>query len=127
MPNADPKAPYGMREDGTPKGTGWFGLLPSKDPKYPQGTVSSELSSTGNLQGPDGKPVLYPLIVPTLTHEELQHLLSGKKPTDDIYNKAEEFAAQRLKQGLSPFANLDEKVPLPKTPEQLMDEGYKGK
>ena len=127
MPDADPKAPYGMREDGTAKGNGWFGILPSKDPKYPPGAVSTELSATGNIKGPDGKPVLYPLIVPTLTHEELQHLLSGKKPTDDIYNKAEEFAAQRIKQGLSPFANPTEQMPLPKTPEQLMDEGYKGK
>ena len=120
-------APYGLREDGTAKGEGYFGVLPSTAPGYPPGTVSSELSATGDLKGPDGKPILYPLIVPTLTHEELTHLLQGKPATDDIYNKAEAHAAARIKAGLSPFAGPKDKRPRPKSEAESMDEGYQSR
>lgn len=98
-------APYGLRHSGEgAKGKGYFGELP-----HQSGSPATELSA----EHPDiGE---YPLIVPTLSHEELQHLLSGKPPTEDIYFKAEEHAERRKKQGKHPFAQPDElRYPLPK-------------
>ena len=54
------------------------------------------------------------MIVPTLTKGELDHLLSGKEPTDEIYNKAESWAKSRIEQGKSPFAEPTEvRMPVP--------------
>ena len=86
---------YGLREDGTPKGSGWLGEL-----KRPDGMVSTELSATVKI---DGKEVLIPLLVPTLTKKEVDQLLSGSGYTDATIHKAIEFAKQRIAQGLSPF------------------------
>jgi len=90
-------APYGFRhvesvnEVSMPKGKGWMGALPNQ-----AGGVSTEISSSN-----DG--ISYPLLVPTLTQAEVAHLLANKKPTDDIYRKAEQFAQYRQQQGQSPF------------------------
>lgn len=90
-------APYGFRhiesvnEVSLPKGTGWMGKLPNQ-----AGGVSTEISSNN-----DG--LSYPLLIPTLTKAEVNHLLANKEPTDEIYRKAEEFAKYRQSQGLSPF------------------------
>ena len=88
---------YGLREDGTPKGQGWFGPLPMKDNS---GKIATELSLGFDF---GGKQVLAPALVPYLTPEEVTHLLSGKKATPEIVNKAAEHAKMRMKQGLSPF------------------------
>ena len=121
MPTPE-KPAYGARLDGTSKGEGYFGKLQrTDDPK----SFSTELSASGDLKGPDNKPVLYPLLVPTLTREEIDHLLSGKKPTPDIYTKAETFAATRLKQGLSPFASSPKEiVPVPESAQQQFQQGF---
>ena len=79
------------------KGKGYFGLLPTTG-----GEVASEISST------DEQGRHYPLLVPTLTKEEIQHLLQGNNPTDEIYNKAEMWANYRRNMGLSPFASQNE-------------------
>jgi len=103
--SAEGLAPYGLRHSGEgAKGKGYFGMLPHEG-----GGSSTELSA----EHPDiGE---YPLLVPTLTREEIDHLLSGKKATDNIYFKAEEHAERRKKQGKSPFAHPDElRHPLPK-------------
>ena len=103
-------APYGMRY-GTiaPKGKGYFGEL-----KRPDGYSSTELSSEFEYKG--GK-VEYPLIVPTLSEEEINLLLSGAAPTDDILDKAESWAKSRIDSGLSPFASSmgNEKFPKPES------------
>jgi hypothetical protein len=39
-----------------------------------------------------------------LTQAEIQYLLQGNQPTNDIYNKAEMWAESRRQMGLSPFA-----------------------
>jgi len=84
------------------KGKGYFGLLPTTG-----GQVATEISST------DEQGRHYPLLVPTLTQEEIHHLLQGKQPTNDIYNKAEMWAESRRKMGLSPFATpTDMRVPM---------------
>jgi len=84
------------------KGKGYFGLLPMAG-----GQVATEISSTDE-QGRN-----YPLLVPTLTQQEIQYLLQGNQPTNDIYNKAEMWAESRRKMGLSPFAApTDMRVPM---------------
>ena len=100
-------APFGLRHSGdTAKAKGYFGLLPNIG-----GGFSTEISSESDI---NGKNVEYPLMVPTLTSDELYHLLANKEPTDDIYKKAEEYARQRLQQGLSPFASSNElRYPVP--------------
>jgi hypothetical protein len=98
-------APYGLREDGTPKGDGFLGLLKRKD-----GGVSSEISISVGI---DGKEVEIPTMVPTLSKSEVDWLLSNdiKNPQNipaPIKDKAIAFARQRIKDGLSPFAGPDE-------------------
>jgi hypothetical protein len=113
-------APYGIRyrEDlSTPtsiKGKGYMGEIPNS-----QGMPMTELSSAFNF---NGKTVQYPLIVPTLSQEELQLLQSGGNPTEDIYNKAETWAKSRLEKGLSPFATpQDVRFPIPASAPTYID------
>lgn len=86
---------YGTREDGTIKGPGFLGTL-----KRPDGKVSTELSIGVDF---DGKETLIPSLVPTLNQKEIDHMLSGKKVTREIVNKAVEHARKRMRQGKSPF------------------------
>lgn len=101
-------APYGLRytesveDPWEAKGKGFFG-----EPAREDGSVSTEISAS-NDQGS------YPLLVPTLNRKEVNLLLSGGKPTDAIYEKAEGHAAQRRALGRSPFAEPgDLRHPLP--------------
>jgi hypothetical protein len=96
-------APYGLRHSGEgAKGKGYFGELPTTD-----GRTATEISSEND----EGE---HPLIVPTLTKKELNHLLSGEEPTDEIYDKAASWARTRRKSGKSPFADPTElRMPVP--------------
>ena len=98
LTNADQGlAPYGIRHSGEGvKAKGYFGLLPHAD-----GGMSTEISSE------DDKGE-FPLLAPTLTKKEVNWLLSGKEPTDEIYQKAIQWAEFRRSQGLSPFASQTE-------------------
>jgi len=98
-----PTPGYGNRTDGTPKGTGFFGEL-----QRPDGKVSTELAIGVNF---DGQEVEIPSLVPTLTQEEIDYLLSGGKPTPEIVQKAVVHAKQRMTQGRSPFAEEGEQRP----------------
>lgn len=91
---------YGQRQDGTHKGPGFMGEL-----KRPDGDISTELSIGVEI---DGKEMEIPMIVPTLSKKELNHLLDGGEPTDDIVNKAVEHAQTRIKEGKSPFYGADD-------------------
>lgn len=104
FPSGTGLAPYGIRHSGLgAKGKGFFGMLAT-----PSGDFSTEISAETGI----GE---FPLLVPTLTRQEIDHLLSGKSPTDNIYMKAEDFARQRIQKGLSPFAMPNElRYPLPK-------------
>lgn len=111
-------APYGMRHGTiTPKGKGFFGDL-----KRPDGDSSTELSSEFEYKG---KKVEYPLIVPTLSKAELDVLLKGEQPTDDIYDKAESWAKFRIDKGMSPFASStgNEKFPAPEASNKFAEGG----
>jgi hypothetical protein len=96
-------APYGLRHSGEGlKGKGYFGPMAGRD-----GTVT-ELSA----EDESGE---FPLVVPTLTAEELELLLAGKDPTAEMMEKASSWAATRRKRGESPFASPTEvRMPRPK-------------
>jgi len=74
------------------KGKGYFGMLPSSE------GFSTEISAT------DDRGMSFPLLVPTLTQQEVNYLLQGGEPTEDIYNKAMMWAESRQASGQSPFA-----------------------
>lgn len=108
--------PSDLRADGTQKGNGWLGALPR-----PGGGVSSEISVGVNL---DGKETEMPLMVPGLSPEEQQWLLTNdpsdpkfaQSIPDPIMHKAVTHARQRIAQGLSPFAQPGEGAPPPAAP-----------
>jgi len=90
---------YGDRADGTQKGRGYFGEL-----ERPDGNISTELSIGVSF---DGQETEIPLLVPTLSSEEVEYLLSGKEATKEIVKKAVDHAKLRMRDGKSPFADDD--------------------
>jgi hypothetical protein len=113
------QASYGNRPDGTPKGKGFLGEL-----KTTNGDVMTELSFSVEL---DGKEVLMPAIVPTLSKSEIKHLQETQEITPEIQNKAVDHAMGRIKEGKSPFyeeGEQDKPKEIPKTlqrPESQME------
>jgi hypothetical protein len=55
-----------------------------------------------------------PAIVPSLTRQEITHLVVGGQPTWGMIEKAKAHALQRIQVGKSPFAGSGEQRPLPK-------------
>jgi len=100
-------APYGIRHSGlAPKGKGYFGLL-----KRPGGGFSTELSRESEI---NGKNVEYPLIVPGLSREQLDNMLSGGTPDAATEQIARQHAISRMNAGQSPFAGPTElRMPMP--------------
>lgn len=99
-PNRGKDYGYGKRSDGAFKGPGFLGPL-----KRPDGNVSTELSVGVGI---DGKEMDIPLIVPTLTKKEIDHLLKDGEPTDKMVGKAIEHAVKRMKEGKSVFFGQDD-------------------
>ena len=98
-------APYGFRyaesvnQPTTAKGRGYLGNVGTmQDPM-------TELSASSDF---GGRTVRYPLIVPTLTADELNLLRSGGEPTQEIYGKAQQYALGRLSRGQDPFATTQD-------------------
>ena len=93
------KQSYGKREDGSLKGSGWLGLVPRKD-----GGVSTELSMGIEM---DGREVLMPLMVPTLTQGELDYLVNdhrqGMEVPETIRRKSIDHGIMQMRKGQSPF------------------------
>lgn len=93
---------YGLRNDGSRKGRGFFGELPNKN-----GGVSTELSIKIDL-GKGEQEI--PTLVPTLTPQEKDWLLAGNNPNDKskegeaIVRKAIEWHDKRKRKGKSPYA-----------------------
>ena len=108
---------YGLREDETQKGFGYFGAMPMEDGKH---DVFGELSLTGQLDD-TGKEYLYPSVVPGLTREELDSMSKGEEFTESIYKKAADFARQRLREG-KPFLATQEEEGKTPIPENLKEE-----
>jgi hypothetical protein len=98
-------APYGIRyaenlsQPTTAKRGGYFGNI---------GTINEPMTELSSSFDIGGKTVQYPLIVPTLTSDELNLLRSGGEPTPEIINKAEKFAMSRLSRGQDPFATTQD-------------------
>ena len=100
--NPEPDLGYGKREDGTQKGKGYFGELMTPDgKKMTEYSIGMEIN---------GKEVLMPSLVPTLTKAEVDHIVKGKPLTDAIMDKAVAHAKKRIAEGKSPFyGQADEK------------------
>ena len=92
-----------VRQDGTKKGQGFLGVLKRSDKSG--GDISSEL--TIDIDTDQGKKSI-PLMVPTLTDEEVNHLLSGKPHTKQILDKAVEHAKYRRSVGKDVYADVTE-------------------
>lgn len=92
-------APYGFRhiestdEVALPKGKGYYGALPNRN-----GAVSTEISASDDSGS-------FPLLTPNLSAAEVQHLLDGNEPTEEIFRKAREHAEARRSEGQDPFAS----------------------
>ena len=113
-PDVNPLAPYGLRysesvaDQPQIKGRGYLGTIPTTEVM-----PMTELSSSFEL---DGQVIQHPLIVPTLTAQEIQLLQMGGEPTPEIYTKAQQFALDRIRQGMSPFATpQDLRMPMPES------------
>jgi len=110
---------YGLREDGTPKGMGYFGPI-----KRPDGKVSTELSIGVNI---DGKETLIPTLVPTLTADQRDYLINFEGRPQDldpaIVDIAVAHARERIAAGKSPFAQPGEQTRpgAPKPTQELME------
>ena len=85
----------GLRQDFSEKGQGFLGSL-----KRPDGNTSTELSIGVQL---DGRDIEIPSLVPTLTQEEVGHLLNGGEPTPGIVQKAIDHAMGRSSKQQNPF------------------------
>jgi hypothetical protein len=101
----EPDYGFGFRYNSQdPKGLGYFGNL-----QRPDGTgFMGEYSITVDL---NGQPMEIPSMVPTLTKDEVQHILTmkeGDRIPRSIQTKAIEFAKQRLAAGLPVFARTGE-------------------
>jgi hypothetical protein len=106
-------APYGARfaeQPGEPfqaKGLGFMGKIPDRG-----GRPMTEMSITFEV---NGKPITAPLMVPTLSAQEIESLQAGQDPTEDMYRKAYEYAMRRQRQGQDTFAQPQElRYPVPR-------------
>lgn len=91
-------ADYGLRPDGSKKGTGYLGAVRNKF-----GDVMTEFTVGIEL---DGEEVDIPTLVPTLTKSEVKQLqdLDDDTPIpDSIINKAVKHAIMRKQEGKSVF------------------------
>lgn len=89
----------GCRENGSPRGLGYFGAMALRDDPD---------SFTTELPYQIGTGWWIPLVVPTLTRAELTHLAAGGRPTNAILEKARAHASDRTARGLPEFADLME-------------------
>jgi len=92
------EAPYGYRQNGTPKGRGWMGEL-----QRPDGYVSTELSIGTEI---DGVPQDVPLITPNQGFRDMNQLLSqqpGAPLPRGMAGKAIDHAITQMKRGRSPY------------------------
>jgi len=112
QPNKETKEPikpvFGYRPDGTPKGSGWLGVLPTAD-----GNVATEYSMQSQAVKVKDKMVDFPTLVPTLTQDEVRlmvnDIIPNRKPIpEEIVRKAIKHAKGRIDQGKSPFLELGE-------------------
>lgn len=95
----------GLRADGSAKGLGFYGQIPR-----PDGATSTELSIGVPI---GGREMEIPSLVPGLTREQIDSLMSNGPMTDAIIRQAIISAQPRVAAGRSPFAGPNEQQPLP--------------
>ena len=95
-----------LRTDGTPKGYGWLGNL--KGTGKNAGHDMTEYSVGVEF---DGKQYVIPSMVPTLSEDELNHILGGGEVTRPIMVKAVEHAKARMAEGKSVWADTPPYTP----------------
>lgn len=115
---------FGLRPNGTPKGTGFLGVL-----ELPGGGSATEFSIGVQLESKGGKETDIPSLVPTLTQQEIDLMVSDiipnrKEIPSGILQKAVDHANKRVREGKSVFAEATKAGPIspdePVTdPEQL--------
>lgn len=119
------REPYDLnnyRPDGTKKQMGWYGNIDFDD-----GGVMSELSESSEV---DGENVLYPLLAPGLSNDQIEYLRQHKglgpdsKLNKTISEHAYNFAMKRREEGLSPFAELPEELAMHANDFQYPGMGY---
>lgn len=93
-----------IRNDGTKKGTGFFGVLKTTD-----GTNRDMTEFSIGVDFGQGETEI-PSLVPTLTKEELDFLRAGNDPSRAIVDKAINHAKQRIQAGKSPFADAQDDI-----------------
>lgn len=108
---------YGNRANGSKKGEGYFGPVHARDGK-------SFATEIGVNEDVDGEDFHYPLIHPEMSRKDLDHLVNGGKPTPEMYDRALAHAKKRKSEGKSPFADADERHPLPDDDKDL-EEGFR--
>jgi hypothetical protein len=96
-------SPYGKRNDGTNKGTGYLGEL-----KLPDGSVATEYTTQSNAVTVNGERIDFPTLVPTLSKQEISLMQNDLIPNEKeipepIMRKAIDHANMRLQKGLSVF------------------------
>ena len=98
--------PTWYRPDGSMKGRGYFGPIPT-----PDGRTATELSIGVEM---DGKNYQIPNLVPGVTREQIDAMISGGKITPAELLAAKLHFMKRFAAGLSPYAQEDEPTtPLP--------------
>lgn len=98
---------FGFRPDGSKKGSGWLGAL-----RNSKGDVVTEYSMQSDAVKVDGKSIDFPMVVPTLTKDELGAVLAasaGEKPDESLFasaqQKAVDHARAQIASGKSVWAN----------------------
>ena len=110
-----PKAPFGFRPDGTPKGYGFLGMF--KLPGEGEDIASEySIADSEHLKDAKGNYLDYPTLVPTLTKAEVVAVLQAAKNhtrvPGSVAQKAEAFALSRKAKGLPLFAQPGEQQAL---------------
>ena len=93
----------GVREDGTQKDLGYFGPMTFDDNRGGVGQ-STELSADTTLK--NGQNLFYPLISQRQSFKDMSNLLTGGRPSNEMYDTAIKDALSRKLTGRSPFAGL---------------------
>jgi len=105
IPKPSPMLPvrdFGKRNDGTPKGNGWLGLI-----DLGGGNVATEYTMQSDKVRVGGEQIDFPTLVPTLTTDEVNIMkdviLNKKDIPEPIIQKAIKHANEQIKAGNSVF------------------------
>mgnify|MGYP001562938441 FL=1 len=101
---------FGLRQDGTKKGTGFLGVLDITASDGRNG-VATEYSVMSDAVKLNGERIEFPTLVPTLTKDEVNLMVNDiipnkKSVPEPIMQKAIIHALDRMKRGRTPFIEV---------------------